>query len=419
MTQGTERDTGAGSSRLGLAGAAVTGAAMLTNGLAFLVPMLGARRLSAGDLGALATVLALGGLAGVPGLGLQIAVAVRRARYGRIPTTRVTVATAAITGGALLAATPLLTSYLHLPVSVAVLLAPMAIPVVLAGRWLGELQGDQRFLRLAAGMGALAAGRYGGLIVGLATGAGLPRSLLVGVVTSYLALPILAWLAARDQRADAGLDPVAGLDSVLRGRSVLTAGGATLAMLAVSYADLLLARQLLPVAESGGYAVGSVLTKGALWAPQVVTVLALPRLARGDRRTRSVALVVTAVCGAVLVAASSVAGEFAIRLAGGSDYLWLADYAPLFAAVGALYALVFVLVNAQVAAGAPWPSGPLWVALGGLTVVAVLVAPRSLSGILGAALATAAVTALVLGWIVHRPRRSRPANSGREAAETN
>ncbi|GAB2937977.1 hypothetical protein GCM10027280_27750 [Micromonospora polyrhachis] len=414
MTQGTERDTGAGSSRLGMAGAAVTAAAMLTNGLAFLVPMLGARQLSAGDLGALATVLALGGIAGVPGLGLQIAVAVRRARYGRIPATRVTVATAALTGGALLATTPLLTSYLHLPVPVAVLLAATTVPVVLAGRWLGELQGDQRFLRLAAGMGVLATGRYAGLIGGLAAGAGLTRSLLVGVVVGYLTLPVLAWLAAPDRRADTGSDPVAKLDSVLRGRSVLTAGSATLAMLAVSYADLLLARQLLSVAESGGYAVGSVLTKGALWAPQVVTVLALPRLARGDRRTRSVALIVTAVCGVVLVAASAVGGEFAIRLAGGADYLWLAGYAPLFAATGALYALVFVLVNAQVAAGAPWPSGPLWLALAGLVVVAVLVAPRSLPGVLGSSLVTAAATVLVMGWLAHRPERSCPTSSSRE-----
>jgi hypothetical protein len=44
---------------------------------------------------------------------------------------------------------------------------------VLAGRRLGELQGDERFLRLALGMGVLAAGRYAGFVAALLLGAGL------------------------------------------------------------------------------------------------------------------------------------------------------------------------------------------------------------------------------------------------------
>ncbi|QOC89829.1 hypothetical protein [Micromonospora craniellae] len=131
----------------------------------------------------------------------------------------------------------------------------------------------------------------------------------------------------------------------------------------ISYADLLLARQLLPAADSGAYAVGAVLAKGALWAPQVVTLLVLPRLARGDRRARVVALGLILVCGAALVAAAAVGGEVAFHLAGGTDYRHLAGSAPLFAATGALYAVVSTIGWRPPPGGRPCRCGwrrPCW-----------------------------------------------------------
>ncbi|WP_233583919.1 polysaccharide biosynthesis protein [Micromonospora sp. CV4] len=403
------RDTGA--VRLGVAGAAVTAATMLTNGLAYLVPMLGARQLTAADLGALATVLALGAIAAVPGFGLQIAVAAHRARSGPSGTTRLALRTATFTAGVTLAAAPVLTIALRLPVALTLLLVPTTFAIVLAGRWLGELQGDQRFLRLSGAMTGLAAGRYGGLVVGLALGWGPVGSLLLGTLTGFLVLPLLARLAAATGPAPSGsvpkqrVAPATETDRALSGRQVLTACGATLAMLVISYADLILARQLLPASGSGGYAVGAVLTKGALWAPQVVTLLVLPRLAWGDRRARALALALIVACGAVLVAAATVAGELAFRLVGGTDYLHLAGSAPLFAATGALYAVVFMLVNDRVAIGARWPAAPLWVATAGLAGAALLVAPRTVEGVLSCALVTAALTAAVMAWLTLRPTR--------------
>ncbi|MFG2103972.1 polysaccharide biosynthesis protein [Micromonospora echinaurantiaca] len=422
MTQTTSRDAGA--ARLGAAGVAVTAATMLTNALAYLVPVFGARRLTAGDLGALATVLALGAIAAVPGFGLQIAVAAHRARWGASGTARLGVRTAAVSAVVTLAAAPVLGVALRLPVALTLLLAASTFATVLAGRWLGELQGDQRFLRLAGAMSALAAGRYGGLVVGLVLDRGPVGALLFGTITGFLVLPLLARLArpatgptpATGAAHGTGAAPGTGAtlgaaaggpagDASLTGRHVLTACGASLAMLVISYADLILARQLLPPDGSGGYAVGAVLTKGALWAPQVVTVLVLPRLARGDRRARALALAVILACGATLVTAAAVAGDLAFRLAGGADYLHLAGEAPLFAATGALYAVVFMLVNDRVAAGGRWPAAPLWVATAGLAAAALLVAPRTVAGVLTTALVTAAVTAAVMAWLAFRPAR--------------
>ncbi|MFD6666515.1 polysaccharide biosynthesis protein [Micromonospora chalcea] len=403
----TETTAGPGASRMGTAGAAVAGAAMVTNGLAYLLPMLGARYLPVEELSVLATTLALVAIAGVAGVGLQMAVAVHRARHAGAPTHRVSLVTTAVAGGAVVVTAPVMITGLRLSLSVVALVAGTTVAVVLAARWLGELQGEQRFVRLAWAMGVVALGRYGGMIVALVLGADVVVTLLAGMLTAWLVLPVLAWIARPDRPA--GDDAVASM----RIRQVASAGTAALAMLAVSYADLIFARQLLSPADSGAYAVGTVLTKGALWAPQVIVVLALPRLAVGDNRVRTVVLAIVAACGVVLVAASALAGGFAFRLVGGEDYTSLGRYAPFFAATGALYALIFAAVNAKIAAGARWPSAPLWVAAAVLAVLTTTVAPRTFQGIMWCALATAAGTALVM--VFRPPRASRPAAGDRSS----
>lgn len=407
----TDTTAGPGAGRLSAAGAAVAGAAMVTNGLAYLLPMLGARHLAAEGLSILATVAALVAIAGVTGVGLQMAVAVHRARHPGAPTNRVTLVTTAVSAAAVVVAAPLMMTALRLSLAVVALVAGTTVAVVLAARWLGELQGEQRFLRLAWAMGVAAAGRYGGMIVALVLGADVVDTLVAGMVTAYLVLPALVWIARPAHHGTPGADGAIG--SALRIRQVASAGTAALAMLAVSYADLIFARQLLSPADSGAYAVGTVLTKGALWAPQVIVVLALPRLAVGDNRVRTTVLAIVAACGAVLVAASALAGGLAFRLVGGENYAALGEYAPFFAATGALYALVFAAVNAKIAAGARWPSAPLWVAAGVLAVLTMAVAPRTFQGIMWCALGTAAATALVM--VLSLPSASRSAGDGRSS----
>jgi len=404
--------------RLGRAGVAVTVAGFVVNGFGYVVPVLGARQLSAGDLGALAAVLALGAVAAVPALGLQTALAVRWAKDGQVRNAgRLALATTALTVGILVAATPLITALLHISALPSLLLAATIAAVIVASRWLGQLQGAQRFGQLAVGMVLLAVARYGGVIAGLAAGAGVTGSLAVGAVVAWLTLPVLALLASRAEpasdstRGDAASSGATSSPAAtarpdgrgrLAGRDIFAASGATLAMLAISYADLILARYLLPPADAGAYAVGAVLTKGALWAPQVVTILALPRLAQGSRRALIYALAVVAACDAVLVAAAFLAGDLAIWLAGGPGYAGISGYAPGFAAVGALYALVFVLVNAEIAARARFPAAPLWVALAGLATVALLWDPPSLGRLLTISVTTAALTTLAMGAVVAR-----------------
>ncbi|GAA4942262.1 lipopolysaccharide biosynthesis protein [Actinoplanes utahensis] len=389
--------------RVGAGAAAVAVASAVTSALGYLVPVLGARTLEASDLGALGTVLAIAGIVAVPSMGLQIAVAVHRVRHPGASARRAGWLTAAACTVLVALLVPFAgPSLLDLPPAVIPLLAVYTGAIVVAGRWLGELQGDERFLRLAAGMAVQAAGRYGGLTAGLLTGAGLTGSMLIGTATALLIPPALALIA----RTPSGGSGALGITA----RQVFTACSASLAMLVVSYADLLLARTLLSDTGSGAYTVGTILTKGAMWAPQVVTVLVLPRLAQGSRRALLLAVGLVTASGTALVTASALAGGLAFRVAGGEDYVGLGRYAPVFAATGAIYALVYVLVNAQVAAGAKWPSAPLWVGTLLLVVTAGWLVPHTFPAIMWCAFGTAMlVLAATAVPNVRRHRRLRAA----------
>jgi hypothetical protein len=381
----------------------VGAATVAVNGLAYLVPVAAARLLLPSDLGVLASLLAILAVTAVVGLGLQTALAVRWARQEAVAGAgRVSLATAVITTAALILAAPGLAAVLDLPVYQPLLVAAMTFPVVLAGRWLGELQGRQRYGRLAAGMVMLGLARYGGLLAALWAGQGVTISLVAGTAGAALAVAALP-LLCKDKHAAAITAPES-----ISARDVIRASSATTAMLAVSYADVILARAVLPAAEAGAYAVGSVLTRGALWAPGVLTVLALPLFARGQRNAVRVTLAGVAATGAILVVIAAIAGDLAVRLAGGEEYVRLGDSAAAFAAIGALYALVFVVVNAEIAAGSPRPAMVLWLALGTLVAIGALQRPSTVDAVLALALTTAAASALAMGT-VYAVRRRRQA----------
>lgn len=383
---------------LGRAGLAVTAATAAANLLAYLPPVLAARRLAPADLGALAAALALVAIATMPGVGLQTAVAVATARSGApVAAARQAWLCALTCGAVLLLGTPVLAAALRLPLVLPPLLAAMTVPAVLAGWPLGLLQGSERFGRLAAGTVLLALGRYAGVLLGLAAGLGLTGTFALGALVAWLLPPALRWLpgiSAGDgspsgDRATAPATP--GVE--LRGRSVFTAASASLAILVASYADLILARRLLPPSESGAYAVGAVLTRAAIWAPQVVTIVALPKLVRGGPALR-IGLALVAGCGAVLVTGAALTGDLLIRAVGGTRYATLAHLAPYFVLVGALYALTVLLVNAQLAAGARRPAAGVWAALAVLVVVVAIVRPATVAGLLACSVGAAALSAL-------------------------
>jgi O-antigen/teichoic acid export membrane protein len=176
---------GNGARGLASAGVLLGAAGIAMNGLAALVPLAAARPLPPDEFGALSALLAVGTVVAVVGIALQMALAVRWARHERVEDAdRVSLRTAGIATGALVVATPILAVALDLHPVQSLLLAMMTFPVIVAGRWLGELQGRQQFGRLAGAMALLGLGRYGGLLVALVSGLGVTASLVVGVVTT-------------------------------------------------------------------------------------------------------------------------------------------------------------------------------------------------------------------------------------------
>lgn len=405
------------------AGAVVAAASVSVNALAFVVPVLAARLLSADELSALAALLALGAVTSVVGVGLQTALAVRWAKHDTVSGAgRISVLTAAATTGALVLAVPVLSVTLNLPPVQPILLAVLTFPVVLAGRWLGELQGRRRYGRLAGGLVLLGLGRFGGMIAALLAGAGVTASLAVGAVGAFGSIVAIAALDGHGPRHvlerwnNRGRPaPVGAGSEQVDWREVLRASGAAIAMLAVSYGDLLLARAVLSDAEAGAYAVGSILTKGAIWAPSALTVLALPAFAQARRNAVRITLACTAACGVVLVAASALFSDLAVGLAGGKEYAHLAPYAAGFAVVGALYALVYVFVNAEIAALARRPALWLWLGLAGLTIAVAILRPSTVGGVLVLSIITAAVTTLAMAAAYNVRRRYRSETSATDS----
>lgn len=418
------------------AGALVTGASVAVNALAYVVPVLAARLVPVDELGALGALLAIGATFSVVGTGLQTAVAVHGARGGHTTGAgRISACTALATAGLLVAATPVLAATLDLPAVQALLVAAMILPVVLAGRWLGELQGGQRFRRFAAGVVLLGLARYGGVLAGLVIGSGVTGALALGAGGAWLAVAALVVLAGRPTAAPARDNPATGdpatgdpaagnpaADSApvptgaIGWRAVLRASAASVAMLAISSADVVLAQAVLPKTESGAYVVGSVLTKGVLWAPGVLTVLALPAFAR--RRRYAVRLTAAGVIasGVAFVTAAAVAGNLAVRLAGGARYTHLADVAAGFALVGGLYALTFVVVNAEIALGLRWPAATLWGGLLAIACATALLRPSTLDGLLAVSAATAAITTIATGFRYALARRRHEATARHRAS---
>jgi O-antigen/teichoic acid export membrane protein len=194
------------------------------------------------------------------------------------------------------------------------------------------------------------------------------------------------------------------------------------ALFALANLDVVLARHFLDPRQAGLYAVGAMLAKGAFWFPSFVPVIAMPGLADPNRRRRTAALslATVTVAGLLVTAATAAFGEFVIRLVGGDAYVSLAGRAWLFAATGAMLAVVQLLLYSRLAGEDRHVALPMWL-LAALEVGVIWHwRHASITDIVTTALATAAtVTLLGLLAEVHEHdilRTRRPDRSSRAGA---
>jgi O-antigen/teichoic acid export membrane protein len=380
------------------------------------------RLLSPAEFGAIGALFGLAIVGQVPGFAVQAVVARqvanrRRLDNGGAPLPRalllavlgVAVAVAAV---GLLLAVPL-AAVLHLDASTPTLwLAAALAPSTITFGAQGLLQGAERFGALGLLIVVTAVARVAGGLAGVPGG---PAGVLAGIAAGSVVTAAFAAFLVRDivrgagsATGERGLPPGAATDWW---HAVVGLG----ALLALTNADVVLARHFLPPETSGLYTAGAVVEKIAFWLPQAVALVVFPRLTDPDARG-PLLLKASAAVGALGAATSlgaAVVGPWALGLLLGSDYRTLGPELGLFAAAGAAGALVQLVLYSGIARGSRSIGAALLAALAVLVIVVATVAHGSVTAVVSSVLAVLGTVAIIGLAVSLRPpaRRQWPASS--------
>jgi O-antigen/teichoic acid export membrane protein len=394
------------------------------NVAAFALTIALGRLLGPGDFGAVGALFGLAIVGQVPGLALQAVVArhVATGRHGATgrrtaapgphDTATRTLLIVGAAGAAVVAAAGLLlalplTAALHLDspaptFALALVLAPGTVGFAAQG----VLQGAERFGALGALILVTSVARVAGGLAGSPAG---PAGVLAGMTVGGLVTVAFALYLLRNDLHHRG--PRTGVPAGLAGEWWHATAGLG-ALLALTNADVVLARHYLPAAESGLYAAGAVVAKIAFWLPQAVALVVFPRLtdpvARGPVLARAVAAVGT--LGAATSLGAAVLGPWALGVVLGPTYRAFGPELGLFAAAGATGALVQLLLYSGIASGSRAIGLLLLGALAGLVTVVATVAHDSVAAVVTALISVLAAVAVVALVLTRRgPRASVPA----------
>ena len=325
--------------------------------------------------GALASLLATLLVIGVLQLSLQ-ATAARRIsadpdHVAQIERTvlRVTYRASLAVGAVLLVLTPVVNRVLKLDsLATAALVAVAAVPITMMGGQAGVLQGERRWWPLAVMYVASGVPR---LVVGTALILWHPTetTAMLGVALGAVPPVILGWWALRSKREPGVTSEKHGMQLVLR--EAFHNSQALLAFFALSNADVVVARNVLPEHDAGLYAGGLILTKAVLFLPQFVIIVAFPAMSTAHERrtalTRSLLLVgglgICATLGALLLK------DLALVFVGGDEYSEIASTLWVFAILGTALSMLQLLVYSVLARQGRRPVYLVWAAF--LVVVGV------------------------------------------------
>jgi O-antigen/teichoic acid export membrane protein len=358
--------------------AAVPAAFVVANAVSYALLLVAAHLLDASDYGKLSSLLGLLLISAIPMLALQT-VAARRAATHRASTgiVRGTAATGILATLVLVASSPALAVFLHLPNVYGILLVAATVPATsVLGTAMGVAQGRRRFRWLAVLMLAGTGGRSVGGLVGLLIGRS-PQSTLVGILIGTATPAILVAAAGSGFAAHR----VSVRDRTRAGVLIeaMHAAHAHGTFLLLTSLDVLLARHVLSSADAGLYAVGSVVTRVAVWLPQSAVILMFASLAESEnhRSTARRASAAVVGLGAVLVAGTAALGTLVVRLVGGSKYQALDHHIWLFALLGSLLAVLQLAVLAGLAQRKARRAALLWVTIAADVVLVLATGDQS------------------------------------------
>jgi len=332
-----------------------------------------AHRLGPSEFGAVAALMGLLLVLNVAGLALQTTAARRVSQGGDEQDLRqhevlgVALMLSPVIGIGCLVAAPLITHVFHLH-------SWLTAPMVALAAWAqtltlgqaGVLQGARRWRAVALVYATSGIGRLAGGVIGMwwhdtALGA------MTGVAVGALAPIAVGALALRGRARPCR--------PARYRREVLTElahnSHALIAFLALTNADVLVARSALPAHPAGLYAGGLILVKAVLFLPQFVIVLAFPALASGGstrRDSRRIGLALVGLLGVAVVAGTALLPGLAMIFVGGDEYAAVRPVLWQFAILGTALSVLQVLVYDIVAGQDHAFVGVLWAAVAGVAV---------------------------------------------------
>ncbi|WP_194290844.1 polysaccharide biosynthesis protein [Nocardia aurantia] len=386
----------------------VTAGAMTANAAGYLLQLLAGRWLGVTGYGEFASLLAVQLMCAVPALALQNVVARELVRGASAATLwRLVWRCAALAALAATALVPVVIWLLQVGVAAAAGALGAAPLLVLISGGQGMMQGGDRFRALAFVLAVTGIARVVPAVFALAAGAGAAAALWA-TAAGYGVAAIGACAAAQPARPLAQLwesfrtapaPTEFGVGTVLRAAQVQAA------LMALSSADLIVARVVLDNSDAGRYALGSIAAKIAFWLPQAIGVVLYPRMAQPHSSARAIrdALGVLSAVGAVAVVGAAALAPLAPLLAG-HDYAPIVDLLWLFALDGALLALLQGALLSAIAVDRTALATATWVGLI-VEVTAQLILARSPSALIGIATGVAAaVTAVIVVTVLRSAR---------------
>ncbi|WGX94603.1 oligosaccharide flippase family protein [Nocardioides sp. L-11A] len=357
-----------------------------------------ARLLGPGQYGALAGVMALLMVLSVLQLGLQATSARRIAadpeHVAAVETSVLRTAwrTAFALGLVTIVAAPLVTRLLRLDgLLPAVLLGLSIVPITVMGAQAGVLQGERRWLPLSLVYLAVGVPRVALGLAFLLVWRSETSAMLAVLIASWVPVVVGAWALGRHPRPTSSVS-----ESEIR-RDVLreTAGSsiALLAFFALSNLDVVVARGVLDGHDAGLYAGGLIVTKAVLFLPQFAVVVLFPSMSTGSESRAALAkgLAFLSVLGTACVVATYLLSGLALVFIGGAEYAEVEDRLWMFAVLGALLALLQMLVYAGLAS-----RGAATKYLVGIGVVALVIGGSQADGVTGLATTVGIVDLAVL-----------------------
>jgi O-antigen/teichoic acid export membrane protein len=227
---------------------------------------------------------------------------------------------------------------------------------------------------------------------------------MLGITLGALPPVVLGWWALRRHRVPGIHSEEHGFRLVLR--ETVHNSQALFAFFALSNADVIVARNVLPEHSAGLYAAGLILAKAVLFLPQFVIVVAFPSMSTATERRRALtrSLVVVGGLGLVATAGAAALKDVALVFIGGDEYREIASTLWMFAILGTALSMLQLLVYSVLARRGRRSVYLVWAAF--LTVVVVGYFLDSIHELITLVVATDLVLfGLLLALSIHTLRR--------------